>query len=174
MVAKKAGIIRDVFGELGETVKQTASQAAQVPGDVAKGVLGQPAKKDQAPIADNDTDEKAIGVKSDTLALDPKQAQQQAILAQKKAQDKKWSEQKYKQIQDKLRKVQIERQRQREQGLDVYVTAKPGEAETLEEKQEQVKKQRKLAEEQKKKEKKLPASVRAGMGTAERVKPVSG
>lgn len=174
MIMKKGGIVRDVLEELGETVKQTASSAAKVPGHVVKGALGQN-KKDKVDVGEKGTDEKGMGTQADTSALDPKQkALQQAQLAQKKLQDKKLSQQKYKQIQEGLHRIQIERQRQREQGLDVYITGKPGEAETLEEKQDLIEKQRKEAEEAKKKEKKLPPSAKAGMGTAERVKPISG
>jgi len=167
----KSGIARGVLDEFGETLKQTASQASKIPGDVVKGALGQ-AKKE--PAGEIGTDEKGAGGKSDKQVQDPKQIQQQQILAQKKAQDQKLSKKKYDEIQAQIREIRLKREEEYQKGLTKHITGKPGEAETLEEKQDIIEKQRKEAEEAKKKEKVLPPSAKAGRGTVETVRPVSG
>jgi len=168
----KSGIARGVLDEFGETLKQTASQVSKVPGDVVKGALGQ-AKKE--PAGEIGTDERGTGGKGDASSSSAQQkALKQSQLAQEKAQDEQLSKKKYEQIQAQIREIQIKRDEEYQKGLTKDITGKPGEAETLEEKQDIIEEQRKKAEEAKKKEKVLSPSAKAGRGTAERVRPVSG
>ena len=146
------GIVTDVFGELGETGKQTARQAVKLPGNLfetgGKQVKGAPASN----------------------SSDDKQLTSQQELELKKKRDQEKSRARYRQILDEMQRY---RQNQAKE-TPAYIAGKPGAPKDREEEVDLWQEQKDEEEKEKKRQVvKLPGQG-GTKGTGERLKGVSG
>jgi len=166
-------IVRDVFGELLETGKQTAKAGKKAAGDVAKQTAKTLAGHKSRGGGDAGLDKLEKGAAAKAGKPAAKQLTDEEIrekqIKQLQEMDKKQSRQAYQQIQDQIRLIQKQKASQPRK----YVTGK------AEFDEEQVKAPETFWEKMKKKQKEarkkiLPWTSKKGMGTGEIRRGVSG